>query len=708
MVSLATLVGALVGCASPAGKLPDAGMNATGVTAADSLANTAAANTTASISGMNSQHRDPAMRPQDDFYQHANGGWLDSTEIPADKSRWGAFDELRDQTLPQLRDIIERPSAGKLKPAGPDSSNLVTDSDQQKITDLYASFMNQSRRDVLARMPLEQEFARIAALQDKQQLPAMIGYFNRTGVTSPYDFGVGQDGRDATRHAVLLVQSGLGLPDRDYYLNDDDIRLKTVRMQYQALIAASLSAIGDKDASINAQQVVALETALAKNQWSKVQNRNPVKSYNPMTMAELQQFAPGFDWQAWQASAGIAGKVDYLIVRQPEFFSGFDRIVEVTPVSVWQAYFRWHVLNRYAAYLGEVDVARHFAFYGTVLRGVLSNEPQWKRGVRLVEGGAGEILGKLYVDKHFPPHYKARMETLVANLLAAYRKSIDTLEWMSLATKQEAQAKLATFKPKIGYPSKWRNYDALVIDRNDLVGNVRRIAIFEHERQVAKLGKPVDRDEWSMTPQTVNAYYSPQKNEIVFPAAILQPPFFNANAEDAVNYGGIGAVIGHEISHGFDDQGSQFDGLGNLRNWWTAEDREKFSVKTRALVAQYSAYSPIPGHQVNGALTLGENIADNAGLAIAAKAYRLSLGGRVSPVIDGMTGVQRLYFGWTQVWRSKVRDAQQIVYLKTDPHAPAQIRSNGTLRNQHEFHDAFQVRQGDQMYLAPQERIIIW
>ncbi len=650
-------------------------------------------------SGIDMKNADAAVRMQDDFYQHVNGSWLKTVEIPSDKSRWGAFDELRDNTLPQLRGIIDTANASKA---------LVAGSDQQKIGDLYASFMDEARRDSLGRKPLETDFARIAALKDRRQLPALIAYFNRTGVTAPFDLGVSQDGRDATRYAVLLVQSGLGLPDRDYYLKDDDAKLKDARLKYQALIETSLAKSGDQEAATSARDILALETALAAIQWTKVENRNPVRSYNKVPLAELAALVPGYDWTAWESAVGIDGRADYVIVRQPSFFTGFGKLLETTPLTVWQAYFRWHVLDRYASYLGRADVDQNFAFFGSVLRGVPDNEPQWKRGVRLVEGGAGEILGKFYVEKYFPPENKTRMEKLVANLMVAYRQSIGTLDWMSPDTKKEAQKKLSTFAPKIGYPNKWRDYTKLTVERNDLVGNVRRIAVFNHERQLAKLGKPIDREEWGMTPQTVNAYYNPQKNEIVFPAAILQPPFFDANADDAVNYGGIGAVIGHEISHGFDDQGSQFDEVGNLRDWWTKDDHVKFAVKTKALVAQYDAYEPVPGYHVSGALTLGENIADNSGLAIAYKAYRLSLGGKEAPVIDGLSGDQRLYLGWAQVWRGKVRDAQQIVYIKTDPHSPAAVRGNGTLKNQPGFYGAFGIKEGDSMYLPPAQRVSIW
>ena len=650
-------------------------------------------------SGVDMRNGDTAIRAQDDFYQHVNGGWLKKVDIPADKARWGAFDELRESVLPQLRALIDAANAMPERAAG---------SEQQKIGDLYASFMNQARRDTLGRAPLAAEFARIATLQDKKQLPALMAYFNKVSIDSPFGMGVTQDGRDATKYAVIMAQAGLGLPDRDYYLKDDDVKLKDARIKYQALIEASLARSGEVNSVASARAILALETALAKVQWTKVENRNPVKSYNKLSLVQLEQLAPGFDWKAYADAAGISSAVDHVIVRQPSYFTGFAKIMQDTPLPVWQAYFRWHLINHYSAFLDTSDVERDFAFYSATLRGVPVNEPDWKRGVRLVEGGTGEILGKLYVEKYFPPENKVRMEKMVAKLLAAYQQSIDTLDWMSPATKKEAQAKLATFVPKIGYPSKWRDYTKLTIDKDDLIGNVQRIAVFNHERQMAKLGKPIDRAEWGMTPQTVNAYYNPQKNEIVFPAAILQPPFFDAKADDAVNYGGIGAVIGHEISHGFDDQGSQFDEVGNLRDWWTKEDHEKFAVKTKVLVAQYDRFSPVPGYFVNGALTLGENIADNSGLAIAYKAYQLSLNGKPAPTIDGLTGDQRLYLGWAQVWRGKARDAQSIVLIKTDPHSPSQFRGNGTLKNQPGFYSAFGIKEGDQMYLKPEERVSIW
>jgi predicted metalloendopeptidase len=469
-----------------------------------------------------------------------------------------------------------------------------------------------------------------------------------------------------------------------------------------------LTMAGDKKAAAKAKAIVALETELAKVQWTKVENRDPIKAYNKEDLAKLDGLTPGYTWKPYLTEAGLDGKVTYVIVSQPSYLTGFAKVLKATPLNVWKDYFTWHVLSSNASYLGKAYSDENFAFYGTALNGVPQQQPRWKRAMGLEESAVGEGLGKLYVEQYFPPESKVRMEKLVANLLEAYRRSIDTLDWMSPETKKEAQAKLSTFMPKIGYPSKWRDYSTLSIDKGDLIGNARRASEFEYLRNINKLGQPIDRAEWGMTPQTVNAYYNPEMNEIVFPAAILQPPFFNAQADDAVNYGGIGAVIGHEISHGFDDQGAQYDGAGNLRDWWTKDDHARFAAKTKALVAQYSAYAPVPGYNVNGELTLGENIADNSGLAIAYKAYKLSLGGKEAPVIDGLTGDQRFYYGWVQVWRAKVRENAAIVRIKTDPHSPPRFRGNGTVKNQPGFYDAFGVKEGDAMYLPPDQRVIMW
>ncbi|MGS0743834.1 M13 family metallopeptidase [Glaciimonas sp. GG7] len=660
---------------------------------------TTSASATALLSGIDMQNIDPAIRPQDDFYTYVNGKWLQKTEIPADKSSWGSFYELRENSLNQLRTIVDTASRNQA---------AVPGSNAQKIADMYTSFMDEKTLDSLGVTPLNGEFAKIDALQNKSHIASMIAHLSRIGVTVPYDISIHQDAKDSTKVIADLGQSGLGMPDRDYYLKDDDAKLKETRAKYLAHIEKMLTLAGDKAAASKAVSILALETALAKVQWTKVQNRDPVKTYNKVELDKLSALAPHNDWNNYLVGAGLKGKVSYVVVSQPSYLKGFDQILQNTPLEAWKAYFKWHVLSRFASSLSTPYVDAQFAFYGSVLRGVPENEPRWKRGVMMVENAVGEGLGELYVAQYFPPENKARMEQLVSNLIAAYRQSIETLDWMGPATKQQAEKKLSTMMIKIGYPKKWRDYASLTIKKEDLIGNIMRANNFEYQHNIDKLGKPVDRDEWGMTPQTVNAYYNPEMNEIVFPAAILQPPFFNAQADDAVNYGGIGAVIGHEISHGFDDQGSQYDEVGNLRDWWTKEDHEKFAVKTKALVAQYAAYSPVPGYKLNGELTLGENIADNSGLTIAYKAYQLSLAGKTAPLIDGMTGNQRLYMGWAQVWRGKVRDAQAIVYIKTDPHSPPQFRGNGTLENQPGFYSAFDVKPGDKMYLPPEQRVIMW
>jgi predicted metalloendopeptidase len=498
------------------------------------------------------------------------------------------------------------------------------------------------------------------------------------------------------------------LPDRDYYLKLDDKRMAGIRAKYEQHIASMLALAGDKDAAAKAKAILAFETELAQVQWSRVELRDPNKSYNKMSVDELAKLAPDYDWKAALAAAGVGNKASYVIVGQPSYVSGFNQVLAKTDLDTVKAYFQWQLLREYAPYLSKAFVDENFDFYGKTLTGVTENRPRWKIGVSTVEGALGEALGREYVAQYFPPERKARMEELVKNVLAAYKESIDHLDWMGPETKKEAQAKLAKFNPKIGYPNKWRDYSKLAIKKDDLVGNVMRTATFAYNRNINKLGKPIDREEWGMTPQTINAYYNPRMNEIVFPAAILQPPFFNAQADDAVNYGAIGAVIGHEIGHGFDDKGSQSDGNGNLRNWWSKEDEARFKAKTDMLVKQYDAFEPVPGYHVNGSLTLGENIGDNSGLAIAYKAYKISLHGQPAPVIDGLTGDQRFFMGFGQVWRSKMRDEAQINQVKTDPHSPGQFRANGTLRNQAAFYEAFGVKEGDKMYLKPDDRVTIW
>jgi predicted metalloendopeptidase len=651
-------------------------------------------------SGIDVQYIDHDVRAQDDFFRHVNGRWLDATEIPADKGRYGAFDKLNDDSLDQLRELIE----------GLQTGVDAADPDQQKILDLYASFMDEAALERLDLTPLAAESARIAALRSKSQIPALIAYLNRIGVGAPYHPHVHQDARDATHYVFDLAQGGLGLPDRDYYLQDEP-HLQQARGQYRAHVEAMLRMAGERAAARQADDILALESSLAKAQWTRVENRDPVKTYNRVELAALAQLTPGYDWKRYLIDAGVAGRVDYVIVSQPSYLSALNELIRSTPLAVWRAYFRWRLLSAFAPYLCRQYVDESFAFYGTALRGIAQNRPRWKRGVALVDGAVGEGLGRLYVAKYFPPESKRRMDELVANLLAAYRAEIQTLEWMGPETRRRALDKLSRFTSKIGYPSRWRDYSGLKILSGDLIGNVMRSNQFDYARDLAKLGQPIDRSEWHMTPQTVNAYYNPEMNEIVFPAAILHPPFFNPNADDAVNYGGIGGVIGHEISHGFDDQGSQYDGLGNLLDapgWFTQEDLQRFKSRTRALIEQYALYAPVPGFPINGELTLGENIADNSGLSIAYKAYRLSLGGKQAPVIDGLTGEQRFYMGWAQVWRSKTRDNEAIVRIKSDPHSPAQFRGGLPQRNQDGFYRAFGVTEGDRMYLPPDQRVRLW
>ncbi|MBI3526140.1 MAG: M13 family peptidase [Betaproteobacteria bacterium] len=650
-------------------------------------------------SGIDLQYIDPAIRPQDDFYRFVSGKWLANTEIPPDRARFGAFDQLRDLSEMHLRAIIDGLAAKKHLPEGTEA---------RKIADLYNSFMDQSLAEKRGLKPLHGVLAEIDGLTGTHQIPAVLAHLAALGVNVPVLPGIDQDARDSTRYAVYLSQGGLGLPDRDYYLKDDDAKLKSIRADYLKHVEKMLAMAGLKDAGSAAQSIVDLETGLARIQWTKVENRDPVKTYNKTEIDKLPDVAAAYDWKKYFAASGIGDKVSYVIVRQPSYFTGLGKLIETTPLSVWKPYLEWHLLKSYAPYLGKRFADTEFSFSGKVLRGIPQNRPQWKRGVELVEQSMGEGLGRLYVAKYFPPQYKARMQALVGNLLTAYRQSIETLEWMSPETKKEALVKLSKFTPKIGYPDKWRDYSALQVKRDDLVGNVMRAQRFEYQREIAKLGKPIDRSEWGMTPQTVNAYYNPSMNEIVFPAAILQPPFFNPAADDAVNYGGIGAVIGHEISHGFDDKGSQSDGDGNLRDWWTKQDHEKFARLTQALVAQYSAYSPLPGYPINGELTLGENIADNSGLAVAYKAYRISLNGHPAPVLDGYTGDQRFYMGWAQVWRGKSRDSETIRLIKIDPHSPQMFRGDVPLTNQAPFYTAFDVKPGDKMYLPPDKRVSIW
>ncbi len=653
----------------------------------------------APVSGIESATIDPSVRAADDFYSHANGKWLATTTIPADKPAWSPTYVLHEDAQEKLRLIIEESANAKTAPQSAEA---------RKVGDLYRSFMDEAGIEKLGVKPLAAEFAAIDRIKDKSALAPLFAHFNQIGVSTPVDLDIQQDKRNSTAYIPYLSQGGLSLPDRDYYLDEKDDRLVGIRKQYQQYVERMLTLAGSKTARQDAAQIVALETAIARIHWTKVENRDPVKTYQKISLAELPVYAPGFDWKSYLAVAGVSAKSSDVVLYNASYIKAFAELFAKTPLDTWKAYFRWQALRNYARFLNKAIVDENFAFYGTALYGTPQIRPRWQRGVRLVDDAIGEALGNVYVSKNFPPESKARMEKLVANLMTAYKQSIVTLDWMGPETKKEALAKLAKIDIKIGYPDKWRDYSKLEIRSNDLVGNVMRANRFEFNRNLDKLGKPIDRGEWGMTPQTVNAYYNPLMNEIVFPAAYLQTPNFNPAADDAANYGAIGMTIGHEISHGFDDSGSQYDGTGNLRDWWTAEDHKRFDEKTGALVAQFNAYSPVPGYTVNGKLTLGENIADLSGLAIAYKAYRLSLDGKEAPVIDGMTGDERFFLNMAQHQRDKMRDEYAVVLVKSDPHSPDQFRVNGPLSNLDAFYDTYKLKEGDKMYRPPKERVSIW
>ena len=649
-------------------------------------------------SGVDTGAMDSAVRPQDDFFRYSQGKWLKDVDIPNDRSSWGAFNIAADNVETQIRTLIEQAANDKNAKAG---------SDTQKMGDFYASYIDEARRNQLGLAPLKSELARIDALKDKKSLAKVAARFERIGAGSPVNMGVHQDNKDSTRYIVDISQSGLGMPNRDFYLQDE-ARLKDTRAKYLAHVEKMLSLAGHKDAAKEAQAIVALETEIAKVQWSAVENRDPVKGYNKMKAAELAKLAPGFDWATYLKDCGVAGKANDVIVSQPSYLQGLDRIIAATPVETWKSYFTFRLISAYAPYLSQPFVDESFAFRGTVLSGAKVNRPLDKRAIAEVNRDLGEVVGKVYVQNYFPAERKKQVEEMVHNFLLAYKERIETLDWMSPETKKQAQAKLAKISVKVGYPDQWRDYAALAIKRGDLAGNVMRAREFAHQYGVNKLGQPVNRGEWHMTPQTVNAYYSPEMNEVVFPAARLQAPLYDANAEPAINYGAVGISIGHEISHAFDDQGSQYDGDGNLRNWWTKEDGEKFAAKGKVLVSQYASYSPVEGYHLNGELTLGENIADNAGAIMASRAYKISLKGKPAPVIDGYTAEQRIFMGLAQARRGKARDAALIAQVKSDPHSPAEFRVNGSLRNHPGYYEAFDVKPGDKMYLAPEDRVIFW
>ncbi|MBV6417952.1 MAG: Neutral endopeptidase [Steroidobacteraceae bacterium] len=639
---------------------------------------------------------DRSVRPQDDLYGFTADTWLRDTEIPADRASWGTFAILDERAEQDVRAIAEQAAQ---------RTDHAPGSDSQKIGDLYASFMDEAAVDAAGLAPLEPRFARIRRILTPADVVRFLGEAQRTLQRVPLNYYVSQDAGDATHYIGSIVQGGLSMPDRDYYLKVDAANA-AFRKQHLAYIGQMLKLAGAKNAAARAQRIARLETAIAAIQWTKVQNRDPVATYNRKSPAELAQLAPSFDWSGFFAAAGVpAAAVD---VNQPTFVQAFARLLTDTPVSTWREYFFFQLLDVSAPYLAAPFATAHFDFHGKALQGVQEQPARWKRGVELLDAEVGQLVGKEYVARHFRPESKAEIRALVANLLRAFDESIDTLGWMSPATRAAAKVKLGKFSVKVGYPDKWQDYSALTIARDDLYGNVLRATEYEFARDLAKLGAPIDRSEWHMTPQTVNAYYNPAMNEIVFPAAILQPPYFDPAVDSAVNYGAIGGVIGHEISHGFDDSGRQYDGDGNLRDWWTAGDAARFKALADRLVAQYDAYTVLDGQHLNGRLTLGENIGDLSGLAVAYRAYQLSLAGRPAPVIDGFTGEQRFFLGWSQSWRWKYRDNNLRMRLVADPHSPAQFRVNGVVTNMDAFYAAFGVDVGDKLYRAPADRVKIW
>jgi putative endopeptidase len=648
-------------------------------------------------SGIDQDGFDRTVRPQEDFFQYANGGWLANTEIPADKPRWGPFMALDEKSQRDIRQLVEEVSA---------DGNAEAGSAAQKIRDYYNSYMDLPAANQLGLEAIRADLDRIAAAKNRDDVLRLFGELNMYGVTTPLATLVFSDFKDANRNVVYISENGLTLPDRDYYLLDDE-RYAKGRELYRGYAAALLGQAGVGNAKAVAEQLLSLETQLAQAYWTREDNRDSVKKYNPHTAAELGDLAPAVEWPRYFAACNMPVRDSY-IVWQPSYLAAFSTIFAATEVETWKQYLTFQLVSRFAPVLGEAYFTPWFAMFQQGLQGVEEPQPLWKRAVASMSDNMGELLGQLYVEKHFNSQSKARMEKMIDNLVAAYRQSISELDWMSEATRQRALEKLSKFRSKIGYPDKWRDYGALQIVAGDLVGNLKRAAVFEYNHDLDKLDKPVDKSEWLITPQTVNAGYLPMWNEIIFPAAILQPPFFDADADDAANYGAIGAGIGHEIGHGFDDQGRKFDGDGNLNDWWTEQDNARFLELKEKLAAQYNGYEVIDGLTINGEFTSGENIGDLGGLGIAYRAYRLSLAGKEAPVIDGLTGDQRFFLGFAQLWRAKSRPEETRRLLTIDPHSPPKFRTNGTVVNIPEFYAAFDVKPGDGMYLAPQDRVKIW
>jgi putative endopeptidase len=652
------------------------------------------------VPGLDTAGMDRLARPQDDFFRFVNGAWVDKTTIPADRSNYGSFAMLTERAQEALHGILE---AEAIKPAAPGSIG-------QKVGGFYKSFMDEARIDARGVQPLNAEFAAIDAVANVRDLAAVFGRLSRISVRLPFAIVVAQDPQHSDVYAVQINQAGLGMPDRDYYLRNDG-KFASIRKAYTDYITKLFTLAGRKDPAGAAARILPLETTLAQAQWDRARSRDRNATYNKMTVEALQASTPGFDWRAFIASAvapAAAPAVAEIIVRQPDYVAAMDKAISATPVTTWKEYLTFGVIAAYADDLPSAFTDAHFEFNGRVIAGRQENQPRWKRAVAAEEETLGEPMGKLYIERYFKSDAKARMDALIKNLLAAFKAGIDDLEWMSPETKVQAQAKLAKFKVKIAYPDRWRDYSGLDIVPDDLIGNVMRYRRFQADEMWARFGKPVERWRWGFTPQTVNASYNSVNNEITFPAGILQPPFFDVYADDAINYGAIGSVIGHEISHGFDDQGRKSDGDGNLRDWWTADDARKFEERATKLGAQFESYTPLPGMKINGRQTMGENIGDLSGIAVAHRAYQMSLKGAQAPMIGGFTGDQRFFLGYAQVWRYKTRDEALRNQLLTDTHSPGMFRAFVPLTNIDAFYTAFNVQPGDKLYRAPADRVKIW
>lgn len=647
-------------------------------------------------SGIDIDGMDTSARPGDDFFTYVNGTWVENAVMPVDKAKFGTFDILRDQSQDAVKAIIEESASGDFEHG----------TDEQKVGDLYRSYMDMETRNARGTEPLRPELERIDSIASYDDLAVYFASAMKRNLSAPIGMGQNADFKNPRQYMIYLIQSGLGLPDREYYLKDDETSV-ALRQQYVEHIEKMFALAGLDDGKASADAILAIETRLAEENMKKEDRRNWAVNYHRVPLPELADVMPNFNWDGYLAEAGLQD-LDALVFLSIDYLKALDKIIVDTDLDTWKTYLYWGALNASAARLTDAIDKQNFEFYGKALSGTEEQRPHWRRGVNSVNGMLGEVVAKVYVKRHFPPEAKERMLALVGNLIAAYEKSIKELDWMSEETRLEALDKLSKFTPKIGYPDEWRDYSALDILGDDYYGNVERASIAEYNRQMARQGGPVDRSEWGIMPQTVNAYYSPTLNEIVFPAAILQPPFFDLEADDAVNYGGIGAVIGHEIGHGFDNSGSTFDGDGVLRNWWTDEDRAEFEKRTERLIAQYDSFQPFDDLNVNGTFTLGENIGDLGGISIGLLAYHMSLDGKEAPVIDGFTGEQRVFLGFAQVWRAKYRDEQLRLQIGTDPHAPSMYRANGAVRNVPEFYEAFDVGEDDALYLAPEDRVKIW